>query len=135
MVVEISRHILDAIICDARATPGLERCGLLLGKCNRILDFCPCDNISPDPACAFEINPGQLITAHVAARKGGPQVVGNYHYHPNGVLYPSATDAEHAQASGEFWLIVTQHAHGLWRTAENGAIHGRFDAVALAVRI
>lgn len=90
-----------------------------------------CRNVAPDPKSAFEIDPADLIAAHRAARNGGPSIAGYYHSHPTGAARPSARDAASAEADGKLWLIVAGKRRGLYRTLENGAIEGRFEAVEI----
>ncbi len=133
MNAQISRAVLDAILCDARLKPGLEQCGLLLGQGTHIQHFRPCVNVHPNPAVNFEIDPKTLITAHIDARTGGPQILGYYHNHPNGLDEPSATDAELNRQDDALWMIITADRHSLWRTVPGGPHLRRFTPVTLAV--
>ena len=97
-----------------------EACGLLLGTAAHIHTALPAANVHPDPACHFEIDPLALIAAHRAARAGGPQVVGYYHSHPNGLDRPSDTDAASAARDGRIWAIAATGAITLWRDGPSG---------------
>ncbi|MEG3124672.1 M67 family metallopeptidase [Sphingomonas sp. GB1N7] len=119
------------LLDEAAASPGVEVCGLLFGTGGRIAGLQSCRNVAADPATAFEIDPAQLIAAHRAARAGGPQVVGCYHSHPSGTTLPSERDARAAVADGSIWIIVAGHDVGCWRAVVDGAVHGRFEAVAI----
>ena len=68
---------------------------------------------------------------HREARGGGGRCVGWYHSHPNGVAEPSPTDAARAVEDGKLWLIAAAGAVTAWRAWPDGAVHGRFAAVAL----
>ncbi len=103
----------------ARAAPD-EACGLLLGTAAHIHTAFPAANVAPDPAHHFEIDPAALIAAHRAARAGGPQVVGYYHSHPNGLARPSATDAASAARDGRIWAIAAAGAITMWRDGPSG---------------
>jgi proteasome lid subunit RPN8/RPN11 len=103
-----------------RAAPH-EACGLLLGTEARIETVAPTANVASDPAHHFEIDPAALIAAHRAARDGcGPQVVGYFHSHPNGLARPSATDDASAARDGRIWAIVADDAITCWRDGADG---------------
>lgn len=131
MSVAISSEVLDAIIAEADRTHLREVCGLLFGDPSNIQNYMSCPNVAADPARAFEIDPRSLIDAHKASRKGGPQIIGCYHSHPDGPLVPSVRDAAAALPDGSLWLIVAGRGVGLWRAVERGNRYGRFDAVQL----
>ncbi|MDR6509869.1 putative GIY-YIG superfamily endonuclease/proteasome lid subunit RPN8/RPN11 [Novosphingobium capsulatum] len=105
--------MLDAA---ARAHPR-EACGLLFGHGNHIALAQECTNVAPDPSHHFEIDPAGLIAAHRAARAGGPELIGYFHSHPNGLARPSATDSAQAAGDGRIWAIVAQGQVSLWRDA------------------
>ncbi len=123
---------MDAI-CSSVAASSLEVCGLLLGRHDHIVEARACRNVHPSPATHFEIDPAALFAALRAARAGGPAVLGYYHSHPSGDAMPSMTDAAAAAADGAIWLIVGGAAARVWRAVRDGAVHGRFDPLALVV--
>ena len=104
---------------SARAAPH-EACGLLLGTDARIEAVRETANVAPDPACHFEIDPAALIAAHKAARAGGPQVLGYFHSHPNGLARPSNTDAAMASGDCRIWAIAAAGTVTMWRDAPSG---------------
>jgi proteasome lid subunit RPN8/RPN11 len=130
--LRISRSLLDAIIGEARGSAH-EVCGLLLGSDDTVSEIRPCANVHPQPATRFELDPSELVAALRAARGGGPGVLGHYHSHPSGRAFPSATDAADAAADGTLWLIVAGDGATVWEAVRDGAVHGRFDPVALAI--
>lgn len=91
---------------DALGAAPHEACGLLVGSSDRITAAVSTANVALDPALHFEIDPAALIGAHRAARDGGPQIVGYYHSHPNGLAHPSSTDDACAAHDGKIWVIV-----------------------------
>lgn len=129
----ISRALLDGILIDARSTPHLERCGLLLGKRDEISQFLPTANVAADPQQRFEIDPAALIDAYRTGRLGGPMVLGHYHYHPAGVPVPSIMDAASAHGDGQYWLIVTAHCWRLWIATVDGPVRGAFAPAELVL--
>lgn len=134
MAVAISSALLAALMRAARAAGEREVCGLLRGDAGRILRADACANVATDPATRFEIDPAALIGAHRDARReGAPAVLGHYHSHPRGTATPSATDALDAALDGALWLIVTVTSARLWRACDGGALHDRFDPVALVI--
>ena len=123
---------MERIVSDAQRTPS-EICGLLLGGPGSVREIVPCDNVHPLPARHFELDPAALFRALRAARAGGPTVIGHYHSHPSGLAAPSPTDAAAAAPDGAIWIIVADGALSAWQAVRDGAVHGRFDPVALAI--
>lgn len=103
----------------SRAAPN-EACGLLLGRCGMIESAQICANVAPDPARHFEIDPAALIAAFKAEREGGPQVIGYWHSHPNGLSEPSPTDRARASGDGRVWAIVAGEGVTFWRDTIEG---------------
>jgi desampylase len=131
--VSISSALLDELQAASAASPGAEICGLLYGRPDAIFMAEACANVAPTPDRAFELDPAALIAAHRRARAGGPAIIGHYHSHPSGRAEPSAIDAEAAPPDGALWLILTAGEARLWRATPDGAWHGRFDPVPLAI--
>ena len=131
--VQISRSLLDQLVGEARGSFDLEVCGLLFGSAAQIDAAKRCDNVAMRPADHFEIDPSALIAAHRNARLGGPSIVGCYHSHPAGTVFPSLTDAHSAAPDGSLWLILGDGEVGLWRAVRAGALHNRFQSVPLRV--
>ncbi|MCP1471367.1 proteasome lid subunit RPN8/RPN11 [Sphingobium sp. OAS761] len=111
-----------------------EICGLLLGRPDDITAILPADNVAPDPARHFELDPARLLSAYRDARTGGPQVVGHFHSHPSGRPVPSATDAACAVPDGRLWLIVTGETARLWIAGPGEGGATAFVEAALDVR-
>ena len=120
MTLELSRDVMEALLAEAEAAGSQECCGILLGEGARITAIRPAANVHPEPARHFEIDPRALIDAHCAARNGGPQVLGYYHSHPNGLAEPSATDRAQAARDGAIWAIIAAGRITLWRSGDAG---------------
>jgi desampylase len=129
-MVDISIRLRDDLRRAARASRD-EICGLLLGHGERVVTALACRNVAAAPATRFELDPAALLAAHRAARAGGPAVLGHYHSHPSGAARPSPRDAADAAPDGSLWLIVAGDAVTAWRAVHEGALHGRFDPVAM----
>jgi desampylase len=133
MRLEISRSAADAILAETARHPEREVCGLLFGGDARVDAMKVCRNVAESPETAFEIDPGELIAAYRAARNGGAAICGCFHSHPGGSAQPSRRDAEAAAPDGWVWLIAAGTDLQAWRAGPNGALHGRFDRLALAI--
>jgi proteasome lid subunit RPN8/RPN11 len=133
MRVEISSLLLAKLQAAVAASPEVERCGLLFGARGRVTDISFADNIAANRQRHFELDPAHLISAHRAARGGGPAVIGHWHSHPIGTAEPSPEDARSAAPDGRIWLILSASEVRLWRAVENGPVQGRFEPLALAV--
>jgi proteasome lid subunit RPN8/RPN11 len=132
MRLDFSRSALDGIRRECESAAPLEACGLLFGA-HAITGWSRAENVSATPASHFEIDPAALFAALRAERAGGPRVAGYWHSHPSGDCRPSATDAAGAAPDGRLWLIVAGDDAAAWRAGATGAVHGRFDPVALAI--
>ena len=120
--------------------PWHEWCGILRGRRGEdgseiVTRADLTDNVSADPAREFEIDPGALIAAYRGERQArGLAVLGFFHTHPNGPAAPSIRDAECAAPDGKLWVIAGRDGALVWRSVENGAMHGRFDPVAFDLK-
>jgi desampylase len=124
MDIKIARALRDALLAAAADIPDLEICGLLFGDNTHITSFDILDNISSNLAIEFELDSNALIAAHKAARYGGPQVIGHFHSHPNGLCRPSARDAEGSSGDNAVWLIIAGGRIGAWRATAPGRLDG-----------
>ena len=120
MVVELTSGIEATLLEEAARAHPLECCGLLLGRGQTVATVQPVSNVHPDPAKHFELDPAALIAAHRAARSGGPQVLGYYHSHPNGLTRPSKTDCAEASGDGRVWAIVASGQVSWWQDTPRG---------------
>ncbi len=120
MTLKVASDVIATLLQEAANAAPHECCGLLLGEGARIDEARPAANISDDPARRFEIDPLALLTAHKAARAGGPQIVGYYHSHPEGHPVPSATDCEHASGDERVWAIIAGGEVAFWRDGAQG---------------
>jgi desampylase len=130
MRCRISRSVLAGIRREAALVAPLEGCGLLFGGDDFISGWNGAANVADAPEQRFEIDPATLFAALREARAGGRRLAGYWHSHPSGDAMPSATDAAMAAPDGKLWLIVGEGVLA-WRAVERGAVHGRFDPVAL----
>ena len=120
MTLEVTSGAMATLTGEAARAHPAECCGLLLGQGARIERAEPCANVHAAPASNFEIDPQALISAHRAARDGGPQVLGYYHSHPSGEPAPSATDRGSASGDRRVWAIVVAERIGWWRDTADG---------------
>jgi len=127
--ITLSATAQAAIIEAAQLAHPHEACGLLLGIATHIETAQVTANVHPEPLRHFEIDPAALIAAHKAARAGGPQLIGYFHSHPNGLARPSATDAASASGDGRIWAIAAAGAVSLWRDAPSG-----FEPLSYAIK-
>ncbi|KPF87592.1 peptidase [Novosphingobium sp. AAP93] len=129
MQTTLSPQAHSAILHAAVQAHPEEACGLLFGTASHIIAAEPTANVHPEPARHFEIDPAALIAAHKAARDGGPELIGYFHSHPNGLACPSATDAAMASGDGRIWAIAAAGDVSLWRDAPSG-----FEALSYRIK-
>lgn len=120
MSLGVAPQALAAMLAHAGKAGPEEACGILMGEGDQVIEARPCANVAPDPARHFEIDPAALIAAHRAERAGGPQIIGYYHSHPNGLARPSATDRAQAAHDGRIWAILAHGQASFWRDGVQG---------------
>ena len=120
MALQVSSDVLSVLLAQAGEAHPRECCGILLGEGACITSTIPAANVHPDPHAHFEIDPQALVDAHRAARNGGPQVLGYYHSHPNGLAEPSATDRAMAAGDGAIWAIIAAGGVRFFRSGAGG---------------
>lgn len=115
MAINISRRQQQLLLEWAQAAGANECCGLLLGTDDEVERVELTANVATEPENSFEIDPIALISAEKLARHGGPNIVGYFHSHPNGVARPSKRDAAMAANDGRIWVIVAGDEITAWR--------------------
>jgi proteasome lid subunit RPN8/RPN11 len=90
--LRIRRSALDDLIAHARTEAPNECCGLLLGATDSVDRVMRARNVRQSPT-RYEVDPADHFAAIRLARSTGQLVLGAYHSHPRGPLYPSPTDA------------------------------------------
>jgi proteasome lid subunit RPN8/RPN11 len=135
-LLRVLRSVWIASHIGGEYGPPDEKCGILLGRGNRVTRIDHTANVAGDPFTTFEIDPAALIAAYRnARRKNGLEVLGFFHTHPHGPPTPSERDAEMAPADGKLWLIAAREGALLWRAVDAGEMYGRFDPVRFDLRI
>jgi desampylase len=113
----IPKILYQRLCTEAMQILDQEICGLLLGHSGNVEQLWPARNVSPTPACAFEIDPASLVQAQRSARTAGLALLGCYHSHPNGVAIPSTHDCAQAALLGGVWLILAQGNASAYKSA------------------
>jgi proteasome lid subunit RPN8/RPN11 len=119
-----------AAICDqALAAYPEECCGLLLGAAEpeRVVSVVPVENRYAEPGRGFELAPDAVACALAQQRRGGPEVVGVYHSHPDGTAVPSARDVREAWPGWSYLIVpvlggVCGKPHSFRRDAVGGPL-------------
>jgi proteasome lid subunit RPN8/RPN11 len=99
----------------AEAAPGRECCGLVVATAAGRLDLWPMDNVAPDPAQAFDLDPVALLQAMKRLDAGGERLVAVFHSHPRGGAGLSGRDLAGALLGGapalpgvEQWIVALE---------------------------
>lgn len=118
--LSLGPDLLEALRIEAASAAPQEACGVLFGHDAQITSIQPARNIHSTPETHFEIDPQTLIDAHRAARHEGPEIIGYYHSHPNGLPQPSATDRAMSAGDDSIWAIIGAGGVEFWRDAPSG---------------
>jgi len=131
MRLKISREVLAGIGTAAATAYPEEACGLLFGGEGLIDGWQEARNVAKKREMEFEIDPSSLFAALREERRGGPNMIGYWHSHPNGRPSPSPLDCAAAALDGKYWLIVTAEGVTAWRAVGNAAGEVAFATVRL----
>lgn len=111
--LRLKQSQLDAIVAQARRSPGSEVCGLLGGQGAEVRQVYPVPNASPTPAVRFLMDGQPLVSAMLDIEARGWELVAVYHSHPAGVdAIPSPTDVANANYPEALNLIVSFDGRG-----------------------
>ena len=134
MSLRIARCVIDDVVAHSRQEHPREACGVLLADDGTVVATARASNVAAHPERQFEIDPSVLLACHRNARALGRTVAGWYHSHPGGPAAPSPTDAARAVSDGKVWLIAGSDGVAAWHpVAHGGAVHGRFDPLAIEI--
>ena len=101
---------LAAVENQAASAAPSEACGLLEGTTHEgrctVIRVHPSQNVAPDPARRFEVDPRLLLRLQKDLRGRSTGVIGIYHSHPRGSAAPSATDLAMAWQPELVWVIT-----------------------------
>ncbi len=126
---------LAAVERIAVAAAPLEACGLLEGTIQgshyRVTGIHPSQNVAPDPADRFEVDPRLLLRLQKDLRGAPTAMIGIYHSHPRGPAVPSATDLAMAWQPELVW-VITAVGPPVHTTAHRLAGNG-FEALEISV--
>lgn len=110
MIVFLPRELLEKLEAAAIVSAPEEACGLLLGEERDSIIIRDCivtENVADgDKARHFEIDPIEHLRLQRQSRNGGPQIIGVWHSHPNGVAELSEADKKQSIESGWVWLVT-----------------------------
>ncbi len=135
MLVIAPQHLKAVVDATETAWPE-EACGLLVGRREpalvwRVTRIEPARNVAPDRRRAFEVDPGLRIGLERELRGGEDRIVGVYHSHPEGPVWPSAVDRAMVFEPELLWLVVSLWQGQAVETAAYMPGAGGFRPVAL----
>ncbi|MDN0083574.1 M67 family metallopeptidase [Crenobacter sp. SG2305] len=116
-VLHLPPDIFDALCKAARQGYPYEACGLLIGRregsVHHVVAMRQARNLNRERAHdRYELDPADYLTAELAARDAGQEIVGIWHTHPNHPARPSETDRAAAWPNWSY-LILSVEAGGV----------------------
>jgi len=93
LALEIPRDLHDAMVAHCVREAPLECCGILGGVSPRVTSFHPLRNDAASET-RYNADPNDLITAYIALRERGAEILAIYHSHPRWQAVPSRTDLQ-----------------------------------------
>ena len=108
MSLEISQHIVDAILEQSRAEYPDECCGVILGPVGsgKPVRLKPMINSAHSPTF-YEFDPKDLLALYREVDDRDEEIVVIYHSHTETVAYPSRTDIAYAGEPGAHYVLVS----------------------------
>jgi proteasome lid subunit RPN8/RPN11 len=105
-MIKIPRHIIDAIILQAKNELPNEACGLLTGEAGEVRKQYPLTNMDHSPE-HFSFDPKEQFAVLKDTRANGQQILANYHSHPSSPARPSEEDVRLAFDKKIIYVIVS----------------------------
>ena len=109
-MIEIPKHIIDAIFVQCKAELPNEACGLLTGNgtgdSSVVEKQYALTNIDHSPE-HFSFDPKEQFAVLKEARSNGLRIVANYHSHPETPARPSEEDLRLAYDPNIIYIIVS----------------------------
>jgi proteasome lid subunit RPN8/RPN11 len=99
--------VSSSILENARASPGIECCGLLAGHNEIITRAFPVTNAAPNPPTAYDVAVVDLVRLMREIRSANLELLGIYHSHPNSPNEPSPTDIDLAAYPDAAYFILS----------------------------
>jgi proteasome lid subunit RPN8/RPN11 len=108
MSLEISQHIVDAILEQSRAEYPDECCGVILGPVGsgKPVRLKPMINSAHSPTF-YEFDPKDLLVLYREVDDRDEEIVVIYHSHTETEAYPSRTDVAYAGEPGAHYVLVS----------------------------
>ena len=88
----LSREVVADLARRAGRALPREACGLLVETPGATIAVVELENCAVDARRAFELDPGEVVRAHLEAEARSERVVATWHSHPKGSAAPSPSD-------------------------------------------
>jgi proteasome lid subunit RPN8/RPN11 len=131
-------HLLTAsaqlaeIVAHLEAGKPNEACGLLAGQNGRVTKVYLMVNAAHSPV-RYVIEPEALVRVIEETEERGWELVGIFHSHPGGPLFPSATDIDEAYYPDSAYVICAPDAAGGWQAKAFEIKEGRAREIPLRI--
>ena len=102
----IEKHYIDEMIVHARQEAPIECCGVLAGKCERVLKLYRAINAERS-RYRYNIDSQDLFRINRECEENGWQFLGIYHSHTTSEAYPSPSDVRLAFWPESLYFIVS----------------------------
>ncbi|MDP6793418.1 MAG: M67 family metallopeptidase [Anaerolineales bacterium] len=128
----LTENQTQKMIAHAQAALPNEACGLLGGKDGHVQAVYPGANAELSPA-RYRMDPQEQLLALDAIKLGGEDLLGIFHSHPEGQVFPSATDIAQAYYPDAVYIILARPRSGKWQMHGYDLRNGRSQKVVLQI--
>lgn len=105
-MIILKKEILEKIILHCKKESPYEACGILVGKDKEVDKVYQITNIEKS-STSFFMDPKEQLKVMNKIETSGLKILGIYHSHTNGSIYPSERDIELAFYPEVSYLIVS----------------------------
>ena len=131
-ILSITKNDIQAMITHIEKNLPEEACGLLIGTNGVVKKMLPVTNQARSPV-RFFMQPLELLRAFEMIEKLNLDLLGIFHSHPQGPVYPSETDIKEFYYPGVVSVILAPDPSG-WSVQGYQIADGKYETIQIHVK-